>query len=315
MRAAVVDHYGGPDVVRVADVPRPRPGADEVLVRVHAAAVTSGDARIRGARFPRGFGPFVRVMLGVHRPRRRVLGSACSGVVETAGAQVSGFAPGDEVCGMAGTRMGAHAEYVALAAKRMARKPAGVSHDDAAGLLFGGSAALFFLRDQGKAAPGMSVLVNGASGAIGTNAVQLARYFGASVTGVTSGANVGLVTRLGAHRVIDYTSEDLASVAERFDLVLDTVGNVSVDAGRRLLTEQGVLLLAVADLGQMLRARGNVAAGVAPERAVDFEFLLQLVLDGAITVVHDQTFDLADIGEAYRRVDTGHKVGNVLVHP
>jgi len=315
MRAAVVDRYGGPDVVRVVDVPRPRARADEVLVRVHAAAVTSGDSRIRGARFPKGFGPFARLAFGVFRPRRRVLGSAFSGAVEAMGARVSGLGPGDEVCGMAGVRMGAHAEYVAVAARRLARKPAGVSHEDAAGLLFGGSAALFFLRDKGKVGEGMSVLVNGASGAIGTNAVQLARFFGATVTGVASGANVGLVTGLGAQRVIDYAREDLASVAERFDLVLDTVGNVSVTVGRRLLTGQGVLLLAVADLWQTLRARGNVAAGVAPERVADFEFLLQLVVDGAITVVHDQAFDLADIVEAYRRVDTGHKVGNVVVRP
>jgi NADPH:quinone reductase-like Zn-dependent oxidoreductase len=315
MRAAVFDRYGGPEVVRVADVPRPQPRADEVLVRVHAAAVTSGDARIRGARFPKGFGPPARLVFGVLRPRRRVLGSAFSGVVEAVGAQATGFVPGDEVCGMAGARMGAHAEYVALAARRLARKPAGVSHDDAAGLLFGGSAALFFLRDKGKVGLGMSVLVNGASGAIGTNAVQLARFFGATVTGVTSGANVGLVTGLGAQRVIDYTREDLASVAERFDLVLDTVGNVSVDAGRRLLTGQGVLLLAVADLFQTLRARGNVAAGVAPERVADFELLLGLVADGAIAVVLDRAFDLADIADAHRRVDTGHKVGNVVVRP
>lgn len=315
MRAAVVDRYGGPEVVRVADVPRPRPRADEVLVRVHAAAVTSGDSRIRGARFPKGFGPIARLMLGVFRPRRRVLGSAFSGVVEAVGARATGFAPGDEVCGMAGARMGAHAEYVAVAARRLARKPAGVSHDDAAGLLFGGSTALFFLRDKGKVGQGMSVLVNGASGAIGTNAVQLARFFGATATGVTSGANVGLVTGLGAQRVIDYAREDLASVAERFDLVLDTMGNVSVDAGRCLLTGQGVLLLAVAGLWPTLRARGNVAAGVAPERVADFELLLRLVADGAITVVHDQAFDLADIADAHRRVDTGHKVGNVVVRP
>lgn len=315
MRAAVFDRYGGPEVVHVADVPRPRPRADEVLVRVHAAAVTSGDARIRGARFPKGFGPGARLVFGVFRPRRRVLGSACSGVVEAVGTKVTAYAPGDEVCGMVGARMGAHAEYLAVAAKRLARKPAAVSHDDAAGLLFGGSAALCFLRDKGKVAPGMSVLVNGASGAIGTNAVQLARYFGATVTGVTSGAHAALVTGLGAERVIDYTKDALASITERFDLVLDTVGNMSIEAGRRLLTEQGVLLLAVADLWQTLRARGNVAAGVAPERAADFDLLLRLVADGVITVVLDQTFELDGIAEAHRRVDTGHKVGNVVVRP
>lgn len=315
MRAAVVDRYGGPEVARVADVARPRPRAGEVLVRVHAAAVTSGDARIRGARFPKGFGPFVRLAFGLRGPRRRVLGSACSGVVEEVGARVTGFAPGDDVCGMAGARMGAHAEYVALAPRRLARKPAEVSHDDAAGLLFGGSAALFFLRDKGKVRDGMRVLVNGASGAIGTNAVQLARSFGATVTGVTSVANAELVAGLGAQRVIDYRQDDLAALDERFDLVLDTVGNLSIDAGRRLLADQGVLLLAVADLGQTLRARGNVVAGSAPERAEDFQFLLGLVADATIRVVHDRAFDLADIAEAHRLVDTGHKVGNVLVRP
>lgn len=315
MRAAVVEVYGGPDVVRVLDVPRPVPRGDEVLVRVHAAAVTSGDARIRGARFPRGFGPFARLAFGVRRPRRHVLGSTFSGVVEVAGEHAPGLSPGDDVCGMTGTRMGAHAEHVAVAARRLTHKPAAVSHEDAAGLLFGGSAALFFLRDKGRVAQGMSVLVNGASGAIGTNAVQLARHFGATVTGVTSGANVGLVRGLGAERVIDHEQEDVTRRAERFDIVLDTVGNVGIGAGRRLLDEGGVLLLAAADLGQTLRARGNVAAGVAPERVADFDLLLALVADGTIEVVHDQAFGLADIAEAHRRVDSGHKVGNVVVRP
>lgn len=315
MRAAVVDRYGGPDVVRVIDVPRPVPRAGEVLVRVHAAAVTSGDARIRGARFPRGFGPFARLAFGVRRPRRRVLGSTFSGVVELVGPRAGGFSPGDEVCGMTGIRMGAHAELVAVADRRLAHKPAAPSHDDAAGLLFGGSAALFFLRDKAKVAEGTTVLVNGASGAIGTNAVQLARMFGATVTAVTSGANAALVTRLGARQVIDHTQVDVTTCAERFDVVLDAVGNVSIGAGRRLLEDHGVLVLAVADLAQTLRARGDVVAGSAPERVADFDFLLRAVADGAIEVVQDQAFALAGIVDAHRRVETGHKVGNVVVRP
>ncbi|NUT98334.1 MAG: NAD(P)-dependent alcohol dehydrogenase, partial [Saccharothrix sp.] len=181
MRAAVVDRYGAPEVVRVAEVPRPEPRAGEVVVRVRAVAVTSGDARIRAARFPRGFGVAGRLALGLRGPRRPVLGGSFSGeVVEGAG-----FAPGDEVCGMSGVRLGAHAEYAAVPAAKLVRKPAGVSHEDAAGLLFGGSTALCLLRDKGAIKAGHRVLVNGASGAIGTNAVQLAKHFGAEVTAVT----------------------------------------------------------------------------------------------------------------------------------
>lgn len=315
MQAAVVSRYGPPEVVGIAEVPRPVPRRDEVLVRVRAVAVTSADARIRGAHFPAGFAPFARLIFGIFRPRRRILGSSFSGVVEACGARVPGFERGDEVCGMTGLRLGAHAEYVAVPAAKLARKPAAVSHDDAAGLLFGGGTALYFLRDKAKVGPGTTVLVNGASGAIGTSAVQLAKHFGATVTGVTSRANVGLVNKLGADRVIDYTEVDLDQVVDRFDVVLDTVGNLSIESGRRLLTPGGVLLLAVAGLGETLRARGNVMTGTAPERAMDFEYLLGLVAAGSMTVVVPQVYDLHDIAAAHRLVDSGHKVGNVVVRP
>lgn len=314
MQAAVVDKYGAPEVVRVAEVPRPSPRAGEVLVRVAAVAVTSADARIRAARFPAGFGFPARLAFGLVRPRRSILGSTFSGVVETVGAQVSSVAEG-EVCGMTGTRLGAHAEYLVVPARKLARKPAGVSHDDAAGLLFGGTTALFFLRDKASIGPGTTVLVNGASGAIGTNAVQLARSFGATVTGVTSAANAKLVAGLGADRIIDYARDDLAAITQRFDVVLDTVGNLSIAAGRRLLRDNGTLMLAVASLGETIRARGNVVAGSAPERVDDFDFLLDLVATGTISVVHDETFDLSGIAAAHRRVDSGRKIGNVVVRP
>ena len=315
MRAAVIDKYGAPEVVRVAEVPTPVPRANEVLVRVHAAAVTSGDSRIRGARFPGGFAPFARLAFGIFRPRRKILGNTFSGVVEALGSRAEGFAVGDAVCGMTGIRMGAHAEYITVATKRLARKPSAVSHEDAAGLLFGGTTALFFLRDKASVGPGMSVLVNGASGAVGTNAVQLAKHFGATVTAVTSAANVALVTNLGAERVIDYTSEDLASAGGQFDAVLDTVGNLSVESGQRLLSPRGKLLLAVASLGTTIGARGNVVAGTGPESPEDFEFLLALLADGRLTVVLDQAYDLSGIVDAYRRVDSGHKRGNIVVRP
>jgi NADPH:quinone reductase-like Zn-dependent oxidoreductase len=315
MKAAVNQQYGGPEVVRIAEVAQPVPGANEVLIRVRAAAVTSADARIRAARFPRGFRVPARLMFGIRRPRKHILGSSFSGVIEAVGPKVTGFEPGDEVCAMTGIKFGAHADYVALPAKKVARKPASVTHEDAAGVLFGGTTALFFLRDKAQVGPGQSVLINGASGAVGTNAIQLAKQFGAIVTAVTSGANRELVTQLGADNVIDYTKVDLLSIAERFDVVLDTVGNLGIKTSRPLLTAEGVALLAVADLGTILTARGNVITGTAPERAEDAQLLLNLIKEGTLTVVYDGVFDLDDIVEAHRRVDSGHKRGNIIVRP
>ncbi|KRF00653.1 alcohol dehydrogenase [Nocardioides sp. Soil777] len=315
MRAAVVHEYGAPDVVRVVDFDTPVPGPKEVLVRVHATAVTAADSRIRGARFPRGFAPFARLAFGLRRPRRTVLGNTFSGVVEALGSRVTGIAVGDEVAGTTGLRMGTHAEYAVVPASRVVAKPAGVSHDDAAGVLFGGSTALFFLHNKATVGPGTRVLVNGASGAIGTSAVQLAKHAGATVTGVTSGANADLVRSLGADHVIDHTTTDLASVTERYDVVLDTVGTLSAASGRRLLADGGVLLLAAADLGELLRARGDVRVGTAPERVEDARELLDLVASGALRVVLDRVVPLDGVVAAHERVDSGRKVGNIVLNP
>lgn len=315
MRAVVVDRYGPPHVARVVEVPKPRPRKDEVLVRVVAAAVTSGDARIRGGRFPSGFALPARLAFGLRGPRRRILGMVFSGVIEDAGPGVANLAPGHAVCGMTGISMGAHAEYVSVPVRRVAAVPSGVSHADAAGVLFGGSTALYFLRDKASVGPGMTVLVNGASGAVGSNAVQLARHFGATVTGVTSAGNAALVRRLGAGRVIDYAVSDVRALADRFDVVFDAVGNLSIASGRRLLRDGGVLVLAVASVWDMLRARRGVAVGSSPERAADFAWLLQRVAANELAVVIERTFALEQIGDAYRLVDSGHKRGNVIVRP
>lgn len=313
MRAAVVTRYGPPEVAEVLDVPHPVARKGQVLVRVHVAAVTSADARIRSATFPRGFGLPARLAFGVRRPRRPVLGSAYAGVVDAVGPGVTTFAVGDRVAGMTGLHLGAHAELLSVAADKVAALPAGVADADAAGALFGGTTALYFLRDRGAVGAGMSVLVNGAAGAIGTNAVQLARHFGAEVTAVCSAANAPLVTELGATRVIDYTTTDLGSIPERYDVVLDAVGNLTIASGRRLLASGGKLLLAVGSLADTLRARGDVAAGSSKERVVDIDLLLAMLGEGTLRTVVDESFPLDDIVAAHRRVDTGHKVGNVLV--
>ena len=315
MRAAVNREYGAPDVVRIEEVPAPVPGAKQVLVRVHASAVTAADSRIRGARFPRGYGVLARLVFGLRRPRRQVLGGVASGVVEAVGARVEGFAVGDEVCGMTGMAFGAHAELVAVATKRLAHKPSAVSHEQAAGMLFGGSTALHFVRDVGRVQAGQTVLVNGASGAVGTNAVQLAKHFGAEVTAVTSAPNATLLKELGADHVVDYAMTPVAGLTERFDVVIDTVGTIGLEAGRRLLTDNGVMLLVAGTLGEALRARGNVKAGTTPERAENFVTLLDLVADGTLTVVNQHVLALEDIVRAHEIADSGRKVGNIVVRP
>ena len=197
MRAAVVNRYGPPEDIVVAEIPTPELRPGEVLVRVEAVAVTSGDARLRAGRFPKGFGLLARLGVGLRGPRRRILGVALSGRVERVAPGVQGFAPGDEVAGMSGTRLGAHAEFVAVPAASMVHKPGTVAHADAAGVLFGGTTALYFLRDRAGVRPGDTVLVNGASGAVGSSAVQLAKYLGADVTAVTSAPNADLVAGWG----------------------------------------------------------------------------------------------------------------------
>lgn len=315
MRAVVVERYGPPSVARVAEVADPvaRPG--EVVVRVAAAAVTSGDARMRAARFPRGFALPARLGIGLRGPRRPVLGVALSGTVASVGEGVSTLAVGDEVAGMTGARLGAHAELVAVRAERLVRKPAGVSHDDAAAVLFGGCTALHYLEDVVPLRAGHSVLVLGASGAVGSSAVQIARMAGARVTGVTSGRNAALVHSLGAERVIDYTATPVARITGPFDVVVDTVGAVSTPAGRALLADDGRLVLVLATLWQSITARGRVKAGVSGSRPEHMSRLLSLVASGELDPVLQESMPLDEIARAYAIVDSGRKVGNLVVRP
>ena len=319
MRAAVVERFGTPDVVQITAAPTPAPRTGEVLVRVEAAAVTVADSRMRAAQFPPGFGIIARPVTGFRGPRVQTLGNCLSGTIERVGAGVTGYSPGDEVAGMTGGRMRGHAELATIPVRSLARKPASVSHADAAGILFGGTTALHCLRDQAQLRAGESVLVNGASGAVGSAAVQLARHFGARVTGVASARNEEFVRRIGADHVVDYTATPVTELGERFDVVLDTVGTLTASTGVRLLTEHGRLLLVAAGLTGTLRAtlrgRGRVFAGVAPERAEDMTLLLELVASGELDAVTAVAGGLEALPDAHRLVDTRRKVGNLVVLP
>jgi NADPH:quinone reductase-like Zn-dependent oxidoreductase len=320
MKAAVYRRFGPPEVVRLTETPKPAPRQDEVLVRVHASTVSIADHRARSRDVPRGLGLLAAYGLGLFRPRHRILGMDAAGVVEAVGEKVTRFEPGDEVIAMLGGKFGGHAEYVCVPQdSAITVKPRAMTFEEAVTLVFGGITARGYLN-QVVVTSGDSVLVNGASGAVGTAAVQLAHDLGARVTAVCSGANAELVTSLGADRVIDYTSDDFTANGERFDVIVDCVGNVPLKRMTASVKPEGALLLVVADLIGLLRASPRrrksgllVTASVGTSTAENLAFLVGLAEAGRYQAVIDRSYDLADIVEAHRYVDTGRKKGNVVL--
>ena len=321
MRAAVYRRFGAPEVVRIEEVPKPAPGPGEVLVKVHASTVSAADHRARGRTAPKGLGMLVALALGLFRPRKRVLGMDVAGVVEAVGANVTSFRPGDEVIAMLGGRFGGHAEYVCVPqGDAITAKPRNMTFQEAVTLVFGGITAHAFLS-RVTITPGDTVLVNGASGAVGTAAVQLAKQKGAHVTGVCSGANRDLVTALGADRVIDYAKEDFLTEGQSYDVIMDCVGNAPFELAGACINPGGALLLVISDLrGILLASRQTrrsgklVTAGNVDYTADALAFLVRLAESGRFQAVTDRTYGLADIVEAHRFVDTGRKKGNVVLH-
>ena len=320
MKAAVYERYGSPEVVSIRDVPTPTPQDGEVLIRIRATTVSTGDWRARSLDMPPGFGPFGRLAFGILRPRQPILGSELSGIIEAVGEGVSAFSVGDEVFAFADARMGCHAEFRCMPANGLVvRKPTNLSFEQAAALSFGGMTMLSFFR-RGALASGERVLVNGASGTVGSAAVQLARYFGADVTAVCSRANVELVRGIGAHHVIDYGSADFTANGETYDVIVDTVGNAGYSRVRRSLAKRGRLLVVLGGFVDLVlsplagRTGGHrVIAGPAIARVEDVHRLAEIAAAGAFTPVIDQTYPLERIVDAHHRVATGHKRGSVVV--
>lgn len=322
MKAAVVTRYGPPEVVELRDLPDPRPRPGEIMIRVHASTVTAADWRMRSGTVPRGFGLLIRLALGWRGPRQAVLGVEMAGEVLALGESVTRFALGDRVFAMTGVRMGGHAERAVLKESgAVALIAPGISFETAAALPFGGTTAFHFLKDKGGVKPGDRVLINGASGGVGTAAIQLARHFGAEVTAVTSAANAQLATRLGASRVIDYQAVDFAAEGFCYDLILDTVGNCPYARARPALADGGRLLLVATDLmgtlGAVIRSRRQaghrIIAGVAAERREVLELLMELAARGILTPPIDRRYRLDEIRAAHAYVETRRKRGSVIV--
>ncbi len=320
MKAAVHHRFGGPEVVRIEDVPKPSPGTGEVLVEVRATTVSAADHRARAKDVPKGVKLLSSLTLGFFAPRIRVLGMDAAGIVEAVGPGVTAFRPGDEVVTMLTPGFGGHAAYVTIPrGAAIAHKPASLSFEEAVAVVFGGITARAFL-DRAGLAPGASVLVNGASGAVGSAAVQLAHLAGAQVTGVTSGGNAELVRSLGADRVIDYSTTDFAHEPHRYDVIVDCVGNVPFRQLEPLIQPGGALLSVIADLAGVVGARSRsrrtgkrIVAGNVPFTSDQLAEVARLAEAGLLKPVIDRSFDRADIADAHRYVDTGRKKGSVVV--
>lgn len=322
MRAVVYDRYGPPDVLRLAEVPRPVPKDGEVLVKVHATAVTRADCATRDANRKGGLLVSVlsRLVSGVRTPRRPILGSEFAGEVVELGPGVTEFAAGDMVFGSTGFGFGGYAEYLAIPASgRMARIPRGLGFEQGAAITDGGLNSLWCLR-LGDVKPGTSALVYGASGAIGSAAVQLAKHFGADVTAVTTAPNFALASSLGASRVIDYSKEDFRRGGDTYDVVFDAVGKLSFLSCRSAL-KPGGRYLATDGLGNFVMALWTRRFGdrkaifKLPPRYTkrDVELLRGLVESGEFRPVMDRRYPMEEVVEASRYVETERKVGNVIL--
>lgn len=316
MKAIVYERYGSPEVLKLKEVEAPLPKNNDVLIRVHATAVNSGDVRLRKAD------PFaVRFMFGLMRPKKTILGVVLAGEIETVGKDVSLFKEGDQVYGTTGMGFGAYAEYKCLPENAvLALKPTNLTYKEAASIPFGATTALHFLR-KGKIGSGQKVLIFGASGAVGTAAVQLAKYFGAEVTAVCSTTNVDMLRSLGATKVIDYMKEDFSKNGDTYDIIMDAVGKSHFNGCVRSIKKNGkyimVVHMALAAIlkGIWISATSNkkVIGGEIKETAEDLVFFNGLIQSGKLRPVIDRTYPLKEIAEAHYYVEKGHKKGNVVI--
>ncbi len=323
LKAIVHTRFGSPDELQFEETEKPVPRGNEVLIKIHATTVTSTDCNVRNFTFvPSVFQLPARLfMFGVFRPRIHILGIDLAGEVEAVGKNVKRFKKGDQVFGTPGMAFGAHAEYTCVPQDGVLTiKPAKMAWAEAAPIFLGASTALYYLRNKGHIQAGHKLLVYGASGAIGTYAVQLAKYFGAEVTGVCSTTNVEMVKSLGADKIIDYTQEDYTQRGETYDLILDTVGKTSFTRCKNSLKQNGIFLPVVMDLSELFQIAWTgfsggkkVKGGVADGSVEDLDFFKKLIMAGKLKPVIDRCYPLEKTAEAFRYVEKGHKKGNVVI--
>lgn len=321
MRAALCEGFGGPDTVRVADVPKPRPGDHDVLVRIRASTLDSGDRRVRSLDMPPGFGPLARLAFGFRKPRQPILGTALAGIVEAVGPAVTRFRPGDEVVASTGAAQGCHAEYRVIGeTKGIVHKPPALGFDEAAALIFGGMAASQFLLDKARVAAGERVLITGAGGALGILAIQIAKARGAHVTASCSAGKADWVRSFGADAVLDYRSGAPIPTEPGFDIIFDTAGSRPVREWFPLLRPQGRICPLAASLLDLLampllnlRKDRKVLGGVATDTALHLARLMEMAKAGQVRAAISARIPLEDIRRAHEIIDGGHKAGSLVI--
>lgn len=323
MKAILHTRYGAPDLLQLKEVEKPVPKDHEVLIAIHATTVSTADCNMRNFTFvTRSMRPFARLMFGIGKPwKPRVLGTELAGEVESTGKAVTRFKTGDRVVASTGMAGGGHAQYACLPETgALALKPESLSWEEAVAIPFGANTALYFLRDLGKIQAGQEVLIIGASGSIGSAAVQLAKHLGAAVTAVCSSANIEMVSSLGADKVIDYLKEDFVANGQTYDLIFDIVGATTFGRCQRSLTPHGVFLqniVGVTDIARILwtaiLAAKKLKGGVAMESTERLNFIAELAAAEKLMPVIDRVYPLEQIAEAFRYVERGHKKGNVVI--
>ena len=319
MKAIVYKKYGSPDVLELLDLEKPIPKANEVLIRVYATTVTAADCMMR-----RGDTFLSRILLGLTKPKKKyqILGTEFSGKIEAVGNNVKKFRTNDEVYAFRGFGTGCYAQYKCMNENgSLAKKPGNMKYFEAASLVDGATTALFFLKEKANVQKGQKVLINGASGSIGTFAVQLAKYFGAEVTGVCSSKNIELVKSLGADKVVDYTKEDFTKADEPYDILFDTVGKSSFSHCRKVLKSNGKYVVTVMTLKHVLQSfltkfgnKKKVIFGMSVNKTEALNFIRTLVEEGKLRTITDRQYPLEELREAHAYVEKGHKQGNVVIN-
>jgi 2-desacetyl-2-hydroxyethyl bacteriochlorophyllide A dehydrogenase len=326
MKAIIWTKYGPPEVLQLKEVEKPAPKDNEVLIRIYATTVTAGDCELRRLKLPLYFSLPMRIYVGFRKPTRITIpGMELAGEIESAGKDVTRFRQGDQIFGTSGFGMGAYAEYICLPEEPaetegvLVKKPVNMTYEEASAVPVGGLEALHFLRKV-NIQNGQKILINGAGGSIGTFAVQLAKSFGAEVTGVDSPGKLDMLRSIGADQVIDYTQEDFTKSGETYDVIFDVIGKSSFSRSLRALKQNGRYLLANPGLSQMVRGRWTsmisskkVVFGAASHRTKDLLFLKELIEAGKIKSVIDRRYPLEQIAEAHRYVETGQKKGSVVI--
>ena len=322
MKAILHTKYGPPDELQLKEVEKPIPKDNEVLIRIYATTVTTTDCNARNFTFvPKSFRFPARMHFGFRKPKINILGIDLAGEIEAVGKDVKLFKEGDRVFGSPGTNFGGHAEYICISEDGvLAIKPANMTYEEAAAIPLAGNTALFFIRDLGKVQAGQKILIHGASGAIGTYAVQLAKYYGAEVTGVCSATNAEMVKSLGADKVIDYTKEDFTKSDETYDVIFDVVGKITFSQCKSSLKQKGIYLENLLGLQDILTiiwtsiiGGKKIKGGVSTESVENLNFFLELIESGKLKPVIDRSYPLEQTAEAFKYVEKGHKKGTVVI--